>query len=208
MNSKKYILSIDQGTTGTTALVVNQDGDVCGQGYRGVKEIYPTPGWVDQDPVELFESCEYAILEAFRNANVHPSECVSLGITNQRETTLVWEKETGTPVSNAIVWECRRTSTICEELISKGLNDEIRNRTGLPIDAYFSATKLRWILDHIPEGQVRAQRGELLFGTVDTWIIWNLTRGRNHVTDITNASRTMMLNLHTKDPAMRHWRRI
>ena len=199
MNSKKYILSIDQGTTGTTALVVNQDGDVCGQGYRGVKEIYPTPGWVDQDPVELFESCEYAILEAFRNANVHPSECVSLGITNQRETTLVWEKETGTPVSNAIVWECRRTSTICEELISKGLNDEIRNRTGLPIDAYFSATKLRWILDHIPEGQVRAQRGELLFGTVDTWIIWNLTRGRNHVTDITNASRTMMLNLHTKD---------
>ena len=136
-----------------------------------MKEIYPRPGWVDQDPIELFESCEYAILEAFRNANAHPSECVSLGITNQRETTLVWEKETGTPVSNAIVWECRRTSTICEELISQGLNDEIRNRTGLPIDAYFSATKLRWILDHIPEGQIRAQRGELLFGTVDTWII-------------------------------------
>ena len=199
MNLEKYILSIDQGTTGTTALVVNQGGDVCGQGYRAVREIYPNPGWVDQNPIELIDSCEYAILEALRNANVHPSECISVGITNQRETTLVWEKDSGNPVSDAIVWECRRTSRICEELKSQGLSEQIRDRTGLPIDAYFSATKLRWILDNIPDGQSRAQRGELLFGTVDSWIIWNLTDGRNHVTDITNASRTMMFNLHSKD---------
>ena len=124
MNLEKYILSIDQGTTGTTALVVNQGGDVCGQGYRAVREIYPNPGWVDQNPIELIDSCEYAILEALRNANVHPSECVSIGITNQRETTLVWEKDSGNPVSDAIVWECRRTSRICEELKSQGKTEE------------------------------------------------------------------------------------
>ncbi len=197
MSNEIYILAIDQGTTGSTALLFNKEGQVVSSAYREVRQIYPQPGWVEQDALELWESSLSVAREALDKANLPASRVTGLGITNQRETTIVWDRQTGKPVTNAIVWQCRRTAALCEDLKQKGLSQPIMEKTGLIIDAYFSATKLRWILDNIPQGQVRAEQGDLLFGTVDSWLVWNLTGGAAHITDYSNASRTMLYNIHT-----------
>ena len=197
MAKSGYILAIDQGTTGTTALAVDHSGRVAGQAYAEIAQIYPRPGWVEHDPLELFGSCEATIAELLASAGIAPSDVRAIGITNQRETTIVWERATGKPVFNAIVWQCRRTAPTCDALIARGLEDMVRAKTGLPIDAYFSATKIRWILDAIPDGQRRAEAGELAFGTVDSWLLWNLTGGAVHATDTSNASSTMLFNVDT-----------
>jgi glycerol kinase len=197
MPTKSYILAIDQGTTGSTALLVDGEGQVASKAYREIQQIYPEPGWVEQSPDELFQTSLAVAREAVQKAGVSISQVKGTGITGQRETTIVWDRHTGKPVSNAIVWQCRRTASMCEELKQQGLGQPIKEKTGLIIDAYFSATKLRWILDHIPQGQHRAQQGDLLFGTVDSWLIWNLTGGKIHVTDYTNACRTMLFNINT-----------
>ena len=194
MSTSGYILAIDQGTTGTTALAVDHSGKVIGQSYREIAQIYPQPGWVEHDPLELVGSCEATVAELLAGAGIHPADVRAIGITNQRETTIVWERATGRPVFNAIVWQCRRTASTCDELIARGLEQTVRAKTGLPIDAYFSATKIRWILDAIPDGQRRAEAGELAFGTVDTWLLWNLTGGEVHATDTSNASSTMLFD--------------
>jgi len=170
---------------------------VLSSGYREVRQVYPEPGWVEHDPGELFSTSLAAAGEALAKAGIDASQVAGVGIANQRETTIVWDRRTGKPVTNAIVWQCRRTASLCEELQRRGLAGPVREKTGLVIDAYFSATKLRWILDHIRDGQRRAEQGELLFGTVDSWLVWNLTGGTAHVTDFTNASRTMLFNTHT-----------
>ena len=197
MSTSGYILAIDQGTTGTTALAVDHTGKVIGQSYREITQLYPHPGWVEHDPLELFDSCEATVAELLAGAGISPADVRAIGITNQRETTIVWERATGRPVFNAIVWQCRRTASMCDELIARGLEETVRARTGLPIDAYFSATKVRWILDAIPDGQCRAEAGELAFGTVDTWLLWNLTGGEVHATDTSNASSTMLFDVDT-----------
>ena len=194
MSTSGYILAIDQGTTGTTALAVDHSGKVIGQSYREITQVYPQPGWVEHDPLELFDSCEATVAELLAGAGIRPIDVRAIGITNQRETTIVWERATGRPVFNAIVWQCRRTAPTCDELIARGLEETVRAKTGLPIDAYFSATKIRWILDAIPDGQRRAEAGELAFGTVDTWLLWNLTGGEVHATDTSNASSTMLFD--------------
>jgi len=197
MPSEGYILALDQGTTGSTALLFDEEGQVVSSAYREVQQFYPQPGWVEQDPQELLRTSVAVVQEALQKAGVAVAQVRGVGITNQRETTVVWDRHTGEPVSNAIVWHCRRTAPLCEELKQKGMSQVIREKTGLIIDAYFSATKLRWLLDHIPQGQYRAEQGELLFGTVDSWLIWNFTGGAVHVTDYSNASRTMLFNIHT-----------
>jgi len=197
MSGKNYVLALDQGTTGSTALLFDEEGQVVSSAYREVHQIYPQPGWVEQNPRELLLTSLEVAREALQKAGVAVSRVMGVGITNQRETTVVWDRDTGEPVSNAVVWQCRRTAPLCEELKQKGMSQTIREKTGLIIDAYFSATKLRWILDHIPQGQRRAQQGELLFGTVDSWLVWNLTDGAVHITDYSNASRTMLFNIHT-----------
>ena len=197
MATSGYVLAIDQGTTGTTALAVDHSGRVAGQAYREITQMYPQPGWVEHDPLELFDSCEAAVAELLSGAGIGPAEVRAIGITNQRETTIVWERASGRPVFNAIVWQCRRTAPLCDALIARGLEEMVRARTGLPIDAYFSATKVRWILDAIPHGQRRAEEGELAFGTVDSWLLWKLTGGGVHATDTSNASSTMLFNVDT-----------
>ena len=197
MAKQSYILAIDEGTTGTTSLLINSDGQVVSKAYREVHALYPQPGWVEEDAQELFQKAIIGAHEAIQNTGIDISLVKGIGITNQRETTVVWDRHTGKPAANAIVWQCRRTAAMCEELKQKGYEKTVREKTGLVIDAYFSATKIRWILDNIPDGQKRAERGELLFGTVDTWLIWNLTGGKVHVTDYSNASRTMLFNIHT-----------
>ncbi|MCX6009388.1 MAG: glycerol kinase GlpK [Chloroflexi bacterium] len=197
MPAKGYILVIDQGTTGSAALLFDETGQVVSSADREIRQIYPQPGWVEHDPQEIFRTSLEVAREALQKAGITASQVKGMGITNQRETTVVWDRRTGEPVSNAIVWQCRRTAPLCEELKARGLAQTIREKTGLPIDAYFSATKLRWILDHIPDGQRRAQQGDLLFGTIDSWLVWNLTGGAAHITDCSNASRTMLFNIHT-----------
>jgi glycerol kinase len=197
MPAKGYILVIDQGTTGSAALLFDVEGKVVSSADQEIRQIYPQPGWVEHDPQEIFRTSLAVAREVLQKAGVTVSQVKGMGITNQRETTVVWDRRTGEPVSNAIVWQCRRTAPLCEELKQRGLSGLIRDKTGLPIDAYFSATKLRWILDHIPDGQRRAQQGDLLFGTIDSWLAWNLTGGTVHITDCSNASRTMLLNIHT-----------
>ena len=197
MSDKSFILAIDEGTTGCTALLFNREGQEVSRAYREIRQIYPRPGWVEHDPRELFLSSVAVAEEAVRNADVPFSAVAGLGITNQRETTVVWDRSTGQPVHNAIVWQCRRTAELCDELKQRGLEQVIRQKTGLPIDAYFSATKIRWILDNISDGQRRAEQGELLCGTVDSWLVWNLTGGKAHITDYSNASRTMLFNINT-----------
>ena len=197
MPGEGCILALDQGTTGSTALLFDEEGQVVSSAYREVHQFYPQPGWVEQDPQELLRTSVAVAQEALQKAGVAVAQVRGVGITNQRETTVVWDRHTGKPVSNAIVWHCRRTAPLCEELKQKGMSQVIREKTGLIIDAYFSATKLRWLLDHIPQGQYRAEQGELLFGTVDSWLIWNFTGGAVHVTDYSNASRTMLFNIHT-----------
>jgi len=197
MSVKNCILVIDQGTTGSTALLFNDDGEIMGRAYREIHQIYPQPGWVEQSPMELVDNSVAVLKEAIQKAGVSLKQIKGLGITNQRETTVLWERQTGRPVYNAIVWQCRRTAGMCEELKQKISDDVIRGKTGLTIDAYFSATKLRWLLDNIPDGQKRAEQGDLLFGTVDSWLVWNFTGGTLHITDYSNASRTMLFNIHS-----------
>ena len=195
--SKKYVLALDQGTTSSRAILFDQGGNGVGVAQKEFPQIYPKPGWVEHDPMEIWGSQSGVAREVLDKAGVRSAEVAAIGITNQRETTVVWEKATGKPVCNAIVWQCRRTAAICDELKAKGLEPYIREHTGLIVDAYFSATKLKWILDNVPGARERARNGELLFGTIDTWLIWNLTRGKVHVTDYSNASRTMLFNITT-----------
>jgi glycerol kinase len=197
MPEKGYILVIDQGTTGSAALLVDESGQVVSSADREIRQIYPQPGWVEHDPQEIFRTSLGVAQEALQKAGVTASQVKGMGITNQRETTVVWDRHTGEPVSNAVVWQCRRTAPICEEIKQKDMSQPIKDKTGLLVDAYFSATKLRWILDSIPDGQRRAQNGDLLFGTIDSWLAWNLTGGAVHITDYSNASRTMLFNIHT-----------
>lgn len=191
------LLAIDQGTTGTTALVLDGEATVVGRAYAEIRQHYPLPGRVEHDPDELYSSVVAVGRRAMEAAGVAAGELAAIGITNQRETTVVWERTTGEPVANAIVWQDRRSAPLCAELQARGLGDMVRERTGLVIDAYFSGTKVAWLLDNLPGLRVRAERGELAFGTVDSWLMHRLTGGRVHVTDVTNASRTMVFNLHT-----------
>jgi len=186
---------MDQGTTSSRAIIFDQTGKNIGTAKKEVRQIYPKTGWVEHDPMEIWASQFGVAREVIHQTGIHPKMIAAIGITNQRETTIVWEKDTGKPIHNAIVWQCRRTANICSDLKAKGLEDYIRNNTGLRIDAYFSGTKLKWILDNIDGARKRAESGELLFGTIDTWLIWNLTKGKVHITDYSNASRTMLFNI-------------
>lgn len=197
MSDSGYILALDQGTTATTAILVDSTGQSLASASREIAQVYPRPGWMEHDPQELFDSCMAVASELMERTGVPPGAVRAIGIANQRETTLVWERHTGRPVMNAIVWQCRRSAPLCEELRARGLEPMVRARTGLPIDPYFSGTKIRWILNHTPRGQERAEAGELVFGTVDSWLVWKLTDGAVHVTDSTNASRTMLFNLES-----------
>ena len=191
----KYIVALDQGTTSSRAIVFDHEQNIVAVGQKEFKQIYPQPGWVEHDPMEIWAT-QYGVLqEALIKAGITLADVAGIGITNQRETTIVWETDTGKPIYNAIVWQCRRTADLCDQLKEEGWADYIRETTGLVIDAYFSATKISWILDHVPGARERAEKGELLFGTVDTWLVWKLTGGAVHVTDYTNASRTMLYNI-------------
>lgn len=192
---KKYILALDQGTTTSRALLFDGDARIVAAAQKEFAQIYPHPGWVEHDPREIWGTQSGVAREVLEKAGAAPREVAAIGIANQRETALVWERESGRPIANAIVWQCRRTASDCDALKERGLAGMIAERTGLVIDAYFSGTKVKWLLDRVPGARERAARGELLFGTVDTWLIWNLTRGRVHVTDYTNASRTMLFNI-------------
>lgn len=194
---KKYIMALDRGTTSSRCIIFDKDGNIIKVAQKEFEQIYPKPGWVEHDAMEIWGSQSGVMREAVDTAGINPEEIAAIGITNQRETTVVWDKKTGKPIYNAIVWQCRRTSEICDELKEKGLTECIREKTGLIIDAYFSATKVKWILDNVEGARERAKKGELLFGTIDTWLIWKLTGGRVHVTDYSNASRTMMYNINT-----------
>ena len=193
---KKYILALDQGTTSSRAILFDHDGSIVAKAQKSFQQIYPKPGWVEQDPMQILESQYAAISELLSQTDEYAPAIASIGITNQRETTVVWEKSTGKPIYNAIGWQCRRTSAFCEELKRDGLEKTIGNKTGLLIDAYFSGTKIAWILENVNDARDKALHGDLLFGTVDTWLIWNLTGGKMHVTDYTNASRTMLFDIH------------
>lgn len=190
----KYILSLDQGTTSSRAILFDHDGQIVDKAQIEFNQIYPQTGWVEHDPMEILYSQFQSITSLLSNG-VKASDIAAIGITNQRETTILWDGETGKPVYNAIVWQCRRTAQMCEELKAQGLEAYVREKTGLLIDAYFSATKIKWILDHVPEARSLQAEGRLLFGTVETWLIWNLTNGRVHVTDYSNASRTMLFDV-------------
>ena len=195
----KYVMALDQGTTSSRAIIFDENGTIKGVTNREFTQIYPKPGWVEHDPMEIWGSQIGVAKEVLEKSGLSPSDIAAIGITNQRETTIVWDKNTGKPVYNAIVWQCRRTAPICDELKEKGLTEKIREKTGLVIDAYFSGTKVKWILDNVEGAREKAEKGELLFGNVDTWLIWNLTGGKVHVTDYSNASRTMLFNIHTLD---------
>ena len=193
----KYILALDQGTSSSRAIVFDQDGNAVSVCQKEFTQHFPRPGWVEHDPMEIWAS-EYAVMtEAVATLGLGGNDIAAIGITNQRETTIVWDAATGKPLCNAIVWQDRRTSDYCDSLKASGLSDLIRSKTGLLIDAYFSGTKIRWILENVPGAREKADRGELRFGTVDSWLVWNLTGGSVHVTDVTNASRTMLFNIHT-----------
>ena len=192
-----YIAAIDQGTTSSRAILFNRAGEIVSRAQYPFRQIYPQPGWVEHDPAELWNMEKKALAEAVDAAHIDPKQIAALGITNQRETTILWERATGRPVYNAIVWQCRRTAAICDQLKADGWSEAVTDKTGLLIDAYFSGTKIKWILDNVPGVRERAERGELCAGTVDSWLIWNLTAGKVHVTDYSNASRTMLFNIHT-----------
>lgn len=194
--TKKYILALDEGTTSARAILFDKCGNPVSIGQHEFTQIYPQPNFIEHDPMEIYSAQYSALIEAVSKIGADISEIASIGITNQRETTIVWEKSSGKPVYNAIVWQCRRTADICEDLKAKGYEDYIKKTTGLKIDAYFSATKIKWILDNVPTAREKANNGELLFGTVDTWLIWKLSSGKIHITDYTNASRTMLYDIH------------
>ncbi len=195
----KYIVALDQGTTSSRAVVVDENGKVVAVHGMEFPQIYPQPGWVEHDPAQILSSQVESLKKAVEKAAIDPKDIVGIGITNQRETTIIWDKATGKPVCNAIVWQCRRTAAEIERLKAEGASEIIRKKTGLIPDAYFCGSKIQWILRNVPGTRVAAQAGELLFGTVDTWLIWNLTREHAHVTDVSNASRTMLFNIHTMD---------
>ena len=193
----KYIMALDSGTTSNRCILFNTEGEVCSVAQKEFTQIFPQPGWVEHDADEIFATQLEVAKQALANIGATAADIAAIGITNQRETTIVWNKFTGRPVYNAIVWQCRRTAPYCDELTARGLVDTIRSKTGLVIDPYFSGTKIRWILQNVPGAQEQAEKGELLFGTVETWLIWKLTGGRVHVTDYSNASRTMLFNINT-----------
>jgi len=192
---KKYILSIDQGTTQTTVIIFTKDGKIKGRANSEFTQFYPKPGWVEHNAQEIWEVTKKTISKALQNAKIKAKEINSIGITNQRETTVVWDKTTGNPVYNAIVWQCRRTAPLCEKLRQNKLSEKFKEKTGLIIDAYFSATKLAWILDNVKGIRAQANKGNILFGTMDTYLLYNLTAGKVHATDYSNASRTMLFNI-------------
>ena len=195
----KYILALDQGTTSSRAILFDHEQNILAIRQHELTQHYPHEGWVEQDPMDIWSTQYAAMLEVLAAAGVSPAEVAGIGITNQRETTILWERDTGRPVYNAIVWQCRRTAGIVDDLVRQGLSDHIRQTTGLIPDAYFSGTKIKWILDHVEEAREKAARGEILFGTVDSWLVWKLTGGRVHITDATNAARTMIFDIHKLD---------
>jgi len=193
----KYILALDQGTTSSRAILFDQSGNIISLAQKEFKQYYPQPGWVEHDAEEIWSSQYGVMAEALAKKNINPKQIAAIGITNQRETTVVWERATGKPVHHAIVWQDRRTAAYCDQLKSQNLSGKIQEKTGLIIDAYFSATKLRWILENVPGARQKAEKGELAFGTIDSWLVWKLSGGKLHITDVSNASRTMLLNIHT-----------
>ncbi|MGH2065104.1 glycerol kinase GlpK, partial [Aerococcus sp. L_4] len=192
---KKYIMAIDQGTTSSRAVIYNHKAEPIASSQKEFEQIFPKSGWVEHDANEIWNSVQAVIAGAFIDGGLRPDQIAGIGITNQRETTVVWEKDTGRPIYNAIVWQSRQSASISDNLIDQGLKEKIQQHTGLVVDAYFSATKIRWILDHVEGAQERAEKGELLFGTIDTWLLWKLTNGEVHATDFSNASRTMLMNI-------------
>ncbi|OYD23964.1 glycerol kinase GlpK [Oceanimonas baumannii] len=197
MNTSEYILALDQGTTSSRAILFDRQARITGMAQREFTQHYPQAGWVEHDATEIWATQRATLTEVLAKTGVRPAQLAAIGITNQRETTLVWNKHTGQPIHHAIVWQCRRTAPLCDQLKTDGLESEIKSRTGLVADAYFSATKIRWLLDNVPGARAQAEAGDLLFGTIDTWLVWKLTEGRVHVTDYTNASRTMLFNINT-----------
>ena len=194
-----YVLALDQGTTSSRAILFDREQNIVGMAQKEFTQFYPKEGWVEHDPMEIYSSQYAVMMEVIAQSGVDAGEISAIGITNQRETTILWDKSTGRPVYNAIVWQCRRTADIIDDLDARGLSGYIREATGLVPDAYFSGTKIKWILDHVEGARERAERGEILFGTVDSWLIWKLTGGAVHVTDYANASRTMIYNIRTLD---------
>ena len=193
---KKYIVALDQGTTSSRAIVFDHDANIVATSQREFAQIYPNPSWVEHDPMEIWSSQSSTLIEALARAGISSKDVAAIGIANQRETTVLWNKYTGKPIYNAIVWQCRRSSDICEQLKTQNIEKEIKDKTGLVLDPYFSASKIKWLLDNVPNARDQAEKGELLFGTIDTWLVWKLTEGKVHVTDPTNASRTMLYNIH------------
>ena len=191
----KYIIALDQGTTSSRAIAFDKDGNIAGVRQQEFTQIFPQAGWVEHDALEIWESQIQVFKDLLTFNRIQPSDISAIGITNQRETAVVWNKNTGKPIYNAIVWQDKRTAGICDDMTAKGLTDYVRENTGLVIDSYFSGTKVKWILDNIEGARAQAENGELLFGTIDTWLVWNLTNGKNHVTDYSNASRTLLYNI-------------
>lgn len=196
MTEQKYIVALDQGTTSSRAVILDHDANIVSISQREFTQIYPQSGWVEHDPLEIWATQSSTLIETLAKSGISSDQLAAIGITNQRETTIVWNKETGKPVYNAIVWQCRRTAEICKELKARGLEEYVRENTGLVLDPYFSGTKIKWILDNVEGAREDAEAGKLLFGTVDTWLVWKMTQGRVHVTDYTNASRTMLFNIN------------
>ncbi len=194
---QQYVLALDQGTTSSRAIIFDHSGKICGVAQKEFKQYFPKPGWVEHDPLEIWSSQASVATEVITGAGITPDRIAAIGITNQRETTIVWNRHTGEPVYHAIVWQDRRTAELCDELTRKGHGTTIRNKTGLVVDAYFSGTKIKWILDNVEGAREQAEKGDLCFGTVDSWLVWKFTRGKQHITDVTNASRTMLFNIHT-----------
>ncbi len=195
--NKKYIMAIDQGTTGTRVILFGHSGDIQASAYREIRQIFANPGWVEHDPYQYLDTVKTCAKEAMNKAKAQPGEIAAIGITNQRETTILWNKDTGKPVYNAICWQCRRSAEICDDLKAKGHEEKVIEKTGLVIDAYFSATKIKWIIDNVQGVKEKIKAGKILMGNVDSWLIWNLSGKKNHVTDASNASRTMLFNINT-----------
>jgi glycerol kinase len=195
----KYVLALDQGTTSSRAILFDAAGGPLALGQREFRQIFPQPGWVEHDPREIFATQRDVAREAIRKSGISAKDLIAIGITNQRETTLLWDRQSGEPIYNAIVWQDRRTAPLCKDLMEVGAESLVRERTGLVVDPYFSGTKIAWLLDEIPDARARAERGELAFGTVDSWLVWQLTGNRTHVTDVSNAARTLLFNIHTND---------
>jgi glycerol kinase len=197
LSEQQYIMAIDQGTTSSRAIIFDHDGNKVAISQQEFPQYFPQPGWVEHDPLEIWDSVQSVISNVMIKSQIKPYKIAAIGITNQRETTVIWDRHTGKPIYNAIVWQSKQTSDIAEQLIKDGYKDMIHKKTGLVIDSYFAATKIKWILDHVPGAREKAAKGDLMFGTIDTWLLWNLSGRRVHATDVTNASRTMLFNIHT-----------